>query len=342
MANAFRGRNREPSKLNKGETFAGGPGSLWMPRFVLTLLSAALLMGLAAPAADARTPVAIGIGDQSPAMFATKDFKALHIKKVRYFIRWDGMKVGYARRGADAYIRAARKAGVKVFLHFSTNDYRKRKAKLPSLKQYQRYVGNLIKRYRKMGVREFGVWNEANHYTQPTYKNPRRAAQYFTIARRICGRTCRVVALDVLDQPGVESYIRRFYRALKPADRRRANLVGIHNYGDTNRFRVSGTRKIINEVRRHNRSAKFWFTETGGIVNLGSSFKCSTTRAARALKYMFTLARKYRRSVSRLYAYNFYGTKPSCNGFDSGLLAHNGKRRKGYTVFKAGARSFAR
>jgi hypothetical protein len=312
-----------------------------MPRFVLTLLSTVLLAAFVAPAVEAKTPVAVGLGDQSPAMFKTKAFKALKIKKVRYFIRWDGMRVGYARRGADQYVAAARKAGVRVFMHFSTNDYRPRKAKLPSAKQYKRYVGNLIKRYRKKGVREFGVWNEANHYTQPTYKSPKRAAQYFTIARKACPK-CTIVALDVLDQPGVESYIRRFYAALKPADRRRANLVGIHNYGDTNRFRVSGTRDIIAEVRKHNRKAKFWFTETGGIVNLGKSFKCSTTRAAKALKYMFTLARKYRRSVSRLYAYNFYGTKPSCNGFDSGLLAHNGKQRKGYKVFKTQARKFVR
>lgn len=313
-----------------------------MPRFVLTLLSAVVLAAFAAPAAlAAKTPVAIGLGDQSPAMFKSKAFKDLNIKKVRYFIRWDGMRVGYARRGADEYVAAARKAGVKVFMHFSTNDYRKRKAKLPSLRQYRRYVGNLIKRYAKKGVREFGVWNEANHYTQPTYKNPRRAAQFFTIARRACP-SCRIVALDVLDQPGVEGYIRRFYRALKPADRRRANLVGIHNYGDVNRRRVSGTRDIIAAVRKHNRRAKFWFTETGGIVNLGSSFKCSTTRAAGALKYMFTVARRFRRSVTRLYAYNWFGTKPSCNGFDSGLVAHNGKPRKGYAVFKAGARSFVR
>ncbi|MEO6496840.1 MAG: hypothetical protein ABIO51_05060 [Solirubrobacteraceae bacterium] len=313
-----------------------------MPRFALTLLSAALLTGLAVPAADARTPVAVGLGDQSPRMFDAKAFKALKIKKVRYFIRWDGMRIGYARRGADEFMAAARKAGVKVFMHFSTNDFRKRKAKLPSLRQYKRYVGNLIKRYKKMGVREFGVWNEANHYTQPTYKNPRRAAQYYKIARKVCGRTCKIVALDVLDQPGVESYIRRFYRALSPAYRRRANLVGIHNYGDTNRFRVSGTRDIIRAVRKQNRLAKFWFTETGGIVNLGSSFKCSTTRAARAVNYMFKLARKYRRSVSRLYAYNWFGTKPSCTGFDSGLVAHNGKLRKGYRVFKREARGFAR
>ncbi|MFL5846285.1 MAG: hypothetical protein ACJ762_16480 [Solirubrobacteraceae bacterium] len=298
-------------------------------------------MAFTASTAGAKTNVAVGIGDQSSAMFAAKDFKALKVKKVRYFIRWDAMKVGYARKAADAYVAAAKKAHVRVFMHISTNDYRPRKGHLPSVKEYRRYVGNIVKRYHAKGVREFGVWNEANHYSQPTYKNPKRAAQYFRIMRSKC-KKCTIVALDILDQPNMESYIRRFYKALKPSERRAANLIGIHNYGDTNRHRTSGTRRIIAETRKHNRKAKFWFTETGGLVNLGKSFKCSTTRAAKALKYMFTLARKYKSSVSRLYAYNFYGTKPSCNGFDSGLVAYNGKKRKGYTVFKTEARKFAR
>lgn len=312
-----------------------------MPRFALALLSTLLFVALAPSAAQAKTKVAVGLGDQAAHMFADKNFKALKIKKVRYFLRWDAKRVRYARVGADQYVREARKAGARVFMHISTNDYRKRKGKLPSVRQYKKFVGWIVKRYRKRGVREFGVWNEANHYTQPTYKNPKRVGQYFKAMRKMC-RGCTIVALDVLDQPGVESYIRRFYRSLGAADRRRAGLVGIHNYGDTNRFRSSGTRDILREVRRHNRRANFWFTETGGIVNLGSSFKCSPRRASRAIKYMFRLAKRYRRDVKRLYTYNFYGTNPSCNNFDSGLTTWDGKRRPGYKAFKRGLRSFVR
>jgi hypothetical protein len=312
-----------------------------MPRFAATLISCLLAGALLAPAAGAKTPVAIGLGDQNPAMFGQKNFKALNVKKVRYFIRWDAMKVGYARKAADQYVAAAKRAHVKVFMHISTNDYRHGKAKLPSVKSYKRYVGNLVKRYRKLGVTDWGVWNEANHISEPTFNNPKRAAQYFHVMRGLC-KGCHIVALDVLDQRGTTSYIRRFYAALSRTDRSAAALVGIHNYGDTNRHRTSGTASIISAVRSHNKRARFWFTETGGIVNLGKSFKCSTSRAATALKYMFTLARKYRRDVTRLYAYNWFGTKPSCKGFDSGLVNYNGTPRKGYKTFKAGAKSFAR
>lgn len=312
-----------------------------MPRLISMSLSALLVVAVLAPSAQAKTPVAVGLGEQSPAMFKQQNFRSLKIKKVRYFVRWDTMKIGYARRAADQYVAAARKAHVRVFMHISTNDYRHRKAKLPSVRAYKRYVGSLVRHFHKRGVREFGVWNEANHLSEPTYKSPKRAAQYFHVMRSTC-RGCTIVALDVLDQSGTDSYISRFYKALSPRDRVAARLIGIHNYGDTNRHRTSGTRNIIRSVRKHNRRAKFWFTETGGIVNLGHSFKCSTTRAAKALKYMFVLARKYRHQVSRLYAYNWFGTKPSCKGFDSGLVNHNGTVRKGYRTFKAGARKFAR
>lgn len=342
MANPIWGRNREPSDLNNRATLHHLNGWGQMPGILRTLSILVVLGALAAPAAPAKTRVAIGLGDQSPAMFDAKAFQRLHIRKVRYFVRWDMMRVGYARRGADAFVAAARKAHVRVLMHVSTNDYRKRKGRLPSLRQYRRYVGNMIKRYRRRGVREFGVWNEANHYTQPTYKNPRRVAQYWRIARKRCGRTCTIVGLDVLDQPGVTSYVERFFRALRPRERRRISVVGIHNYGDVNRRRTSGTRSIIRAARRYNRRATFWFTETGGIVNLGSSFKCNPTRAANRLKYMFGLARRYRRDVKRLYAYNWFGTQPSCDGFDSGLVNYKGKPRKGYRVFRSRARHFTR
>ncbi|MCW2967480.1 MAG: hypothetical protein JWM71_1252, partial [Solirubrobacteraceae bacterium] len=71
---------------------------------------------LAVPAAEAKTHVAVAIGDQSPAMFTQKNFKALKIKKARYFMAWDAAKHPGALRAADAYIKAAKKAHVRVLL----------------------------------------------------------------------------------------------------------------------------------------------------------------------------------------------------------------------------------
>ena len=69
---------------------------------------------------------------------------------------------------------------------------------LPSAATYRREVGRLVRTLRPLGVREWGVWNEANHPSQPTWRHPERAAAYFTAMRSIC-RGCTIVALDVLD-----------------------------------------------------------------------------------------------------------------------------------------------
>ena len=305
---------------------------------LLSTIAAALLL---APAAIAKTHVAVGIGDQSPAMFSQKNFKSLHIKKVRYVIRWDAYKTNYAVGQANRYVSAARKAHVRVLMHITTNDYRHKKAKLPSVRTYKKYVGKIVRHFRARGVKEWGVWNEANHISEPTWKNPKRAAQYFHVMRSLC-KHCTIVALDVLDDSKVGRYISRFYRGLSRRDRSAAKLIGIHNYEDTNRHRTSGTRRVISAGRAQNRHVKFWFTETGGIVRLGRSFKCSTNRAARSISFMFSLAKRYRHDVTRLYAYNWFGTKPNCGPFDAGLVNYRGKARKGYKVFKSKARSYTR
>jgi hypothetical protein len=202
-----------------------------------------------------------------------------------------------------------------------------------------------VPHFRALGVREFGTWNEANHASQPTYRSPSRAASFFKVMyREVKDRcsSCAVVALDVLDQHGVDRYMRSFYRALSSTYRRRATLVGIHNYGDVNRRRTTYTRLMIRQARHYNRHTKFWFTETGGIVKFGRSFPCSTTRAKNRLANMFSLAKRYRSSgVQRLYVYNFTGA--GCDArFDAGLTNPDGTARPGYTYLRSKLSDFLR
>ncbi|MEP6954226.1 MAG: hypothetical protein ABI950_09225, partial [Solirubrobacteraceae bacterium] len=76
----------------------------------------------------------------------------------------------------DAWVRAARAAHVRPLIHVSTSDLRPKKAKLISSKQYRRNVGSLVRHLKRLRVRDFGVWNEANHKSQPTYDHQDRAA----------------------------------------------------------------------------------------------------------------------------------------------------------------------
>jgi hypothetical protein len=312
-------------------------------RFFLSL--ALVLGGYAAaltlvPASEARrVRVAVGIGDQNAAMFSNPHFSRLKVRKARYFVRWDVMRRPAERAKLDNWLYAAALTRVRPLVHVSTNDLRAKRARLPSVARYRRDVGRLVRHIRARGVRDVGVWNEANHKTQPTWRNPRRAAAYYRVMRRLC-RGCTIVGLDMLDQAGAGRYIRRFFRALPRGLRHRRIVVGIHNYSDTNRRRARGTRSIIRAVRRQDRRARFWLTETGGVVNFGRSFPCNTHRAASRTAYMFRLARRYDRYVERLYAYNFYGA--GCRGFDAGLVEADGTPRPAYRVFRLKLGSFNR
>ena len=320
------------------------------------LLSTALLTVLALAPAGAQAPTsttAVTVTDQSPSLFEQPSYRALKVKKGRYFIRWNTALNRTALqkndlRLADAYVAAARRAGVRVLMHISTDDLRAKRAKLPSVAQYKRAVGKLIRRYKSRGVKDWGVWNEANHKTQPTYKSPKRAAQFFLAMRSMCSG-CTILALDILDQAGDKRYIDRWFAALGRKNRSKAKIIGIHNYSDTNRNRSRGTARIIKAAKRYNKRADFWLTETGGVYSFGGAFGCSADRQARATKYMFTLAKKFRSDITRLYAYNYFGVANESAGcalskppFDAGLVDNNGTPRPAYAVFQREARRFAR
>src|SRR3954470_19640093 len=218
-----------------------------MPRS-LALLTTLVVLGAAPAAAQARTDIRVGIGDQQVAMFDNAAFQRAKFKRVRYFIAWNAMDDARQRLAARAYVQRARRSGISVLIHVSTDDTRIKKAHLPSVRAYRSKVGRLVRYFRGLGVREFGAWNEVNHASQPTYRSPTRAADFFREMYRMvkvpCS-SCAVIALDGLDQAGVERYMKTFYRHLSATYRRRATIVGIHNYGDVNRQRTTFTRNII-------------------------------------------------------------------------------------------------
>jgi hypothetical protein len=302
----------------------------------IVALATATASGVGAAPADARSSIRVGIGDQSAAMFDAPEYQALNMKVTRYFFPWNGMENGYELTRATQYVERANAAGVSVLFHLSTDNFTVKKAKLPSVAAYTKQLKQIVPYFRARGVREWGVWNEANHASQPTYKDPRRAAQFFRAMYGVVGSKDKIVALDVLDQGGVDRYEQRFFAALSPTYRKRAKVIGLHNYGDVNRRRTTYTSLMTRTARRYNPSAKFWFTETGGLVDFGKSFRCSTSRAAARTKNVFSLAKKYKPvGVERIYLYNWTGSGCGKSRFDAGLMDPNGNPRKAYFSLKA-------
>ena len=171
-------------------------------------------------------------------------------------------------------------------------------------------------------MRVYAAWNEINHDGQPTHDHPERAAEYYNVVKEEC-RGCLVVAGDVLDQPGMTRYLRR-YRSHVDGE---PQAWGLHNYTDSNRFRSSGLRAMLGAVK-----GEIWLTETGGLVQLAERLPRDEQRAARAVAYTFRLARKHPR-VTRLYLYNWTGSDAKAR-FDSGLIAPDGTARPSYDALK--------
>jgi hypothetical protein len=312
---------------------------------LLAAAAAVLALALVPATAGAKVNIRVGIGDQQASMFDQPLFQARKFKRVRYFVPWDIMRDEDERLEARRYVQRARQDGFSVLLHISSNDLRIKRAKLPSVREFRTQIRRIVPYFRNLGVREFGAWNEVNHASQPTYRSATRAADFFVETYRAVKPRCSfcaVVALDVLDQAGVERYMRSWYRHLSSTYRRRATVVGIHNYGDVNRKRTTFTRNIIRQSRAFNRRTRFWFTETGGLVKFGRNFPCSQSRAASRLKNMFSLARRYRTSgVERLYIYNWSG--PGCDArFDAGLVNPDGTPRPGYDYLRNAMSNYLR
>ena len=80
-------------------------------RLLLVLAGLAVCLILAPAAAQARTSVRIGIGDQSVAMFDHPAFQRANLKRVRYFVAWNAMDSVPARLAARAFVQRARRDG---------------------------------------------------------------------------------------------------------------------------------------------------------------------------------------------------------------------------------------
>jgi hypothetical protein len=307
---------------------------------------------LTAPgAASAKSAIRVGLADQSPAMFSLPAFRALNIKRTRYFVPANVMQSPTELAKARAFVTAARAAGVSTLLHISTSDLRSKRGPLVSTATYRKNVAKIVVEFRKLGVKDFGAWDEVNHKTQETWNHVGSAVAYFkemyTAVHKRCS-SCNVVGLDVLDQAGVARYIESFYKRLSSTWRKRLKVVGIHNYSDVNRNRSTGTSTIIKTVRKYNKSTRFWFTETGALASFGGSFHYDLTRQASRIKNVFTFATRYRaQGVDRVYSYNWSGIEngPGCGAtcrFDSGLVNPDGTLRPAYATFKSKLSGFSR
>ena len=282
---------------------------------------ALLLVMLAVPATG--HAYTLGVSDQQASTFTNPLFAPLKFKAARYITPYDVMDSPRDLAGAQAWIAAAQAAHQRVLVAFERSHRRGRERRLPSVAEYKREITKFHKAF--PSVKEISVWNEVNRCQsrtrtagQPTCGKEQRLASYFrAVGQVFTSPGTKIVALDVLDEQNVNktvNTIRKFRRFAGS----RANILGFHNYSDTSRV-LAAWRGAV------------WLTETGGLVKLGRSFPRSTSRAAKALGCMFTLAKSNRR-IQRLYVYQFNPAFSASDDFDAGLINPDGSKRPGYTV----------
>jgi hypothetical protein len=271
------------------------------------------------------TGALLAIADQKPKTFSDPLFRKLGVARSRLNTPWNAIFTEPARLGA--WLNAARAAGVEplvAFEHARGDACPAKPCGLPSVAEYTKAVSAFHGRY--PWVHLLQPWNEANSATQPTGKHPERAAAYYEALKRIC-TTSTITAADELDRSNLERWLGRFKAAVRGTP---TPLWGLHNYSDTNRFRSTGTKRMLALV-----PGEIWLTEAGGIVTFTTAdgraaFPTDEQRAVRAVRYLFRLSQLSRR-ITRLYIYQWKIDFPG-NRFDAGLVGLDGKPRPALDV----------
>jgi hypothetical protein len=295
------------------------------------LLGAPGALGRAAsPGAHAASSFLTGIGDEHPQMFGDPLWTQLHTPIARYIAPYDAAVRPYDLAKAATWIHAAEAQHQQILIAFYHSEYTP--TRLPSVATYAGDVQKFIKLF--PNVTQYEAYDEANRgNVRGAFASPSATldAQYYQALLRAC-TGCTVIGLDILDAHVVSPslrYVSAFKNAVRHLKTRMPSVWGLHNYADVNRLQSSRTRQLV-----HALGGQVWLTETGGIVHLGSEFPnrrgSGLKRAARVLKYLFSLARS-EPAIKRLYIFSWIGGAGSAR-FDAGLMDALGKPRPGYVA----------
>jgi hypothetical protein len=304
---------------------------------LLACVAAALVVagcGFAAAPQKSDAAVLVGIGDQDASMFSDPLFDQVGFKRARYFPSWDVAFHADQSQWLTQWLGEAQRTGTEPLISFFArlgSACPQKPCKLPTVREYTKAFKAFRQRWPQVKV--ISPWNEANHRSQPTFKNPKRAAQYYNVVRKNC-KGCKIIAADVIDETNMERWLKVFKRTAK-----KPRIWGLHNYRDTNKRKgqlLGGTKRLLKAVK-----GDVWLTETGGIVkfvlpNGHTLFPKSESRANRATKRMFALAKGYRSRIKRLYIYHWKQPDPTNknNRFDAGLIRFDGSARPAYNTVR--------
>jgi hypothetical protein len=297
--------------------------------------------GAAAPrgTAGAARPVVIGVGDPSPSMFVDPRFSRLGIRTARQVVPWD-----IVTRQADApdlaafrgWLRAAQAAKVTPLISFGADSSNPAANYVPTVSQYKRAVNAFLAAFPQ--IKTYTAWNEPDFVYRSLARHPGLAANYFNALFELC-RHCTVLAGDVYlpTAAGVPTPARAsFFNGIEPLGpwlhayirglRHRPAGWALHDY-----IEVRGRNTLQLQTLMSTTSGPIWLDETGGVLRRGHWWFADQSAAAAAQdeQFLLSLTKRYHR-VARIYHYEWQGAAAA--GWDSGLIAPDGRPRRAYTV----------
>lgn len=290
----------------------------------------ALVMALGSAAAAGA--VTIGIGSNDPSMFSDPRFLALHVGTARVVLPWDVATSRADRgvlRGFRAWLRAAEAAHVSPLVSFGA-DWTSPAADsyTPTVSQYEHAVKAFLRRFPK--IKDYTAWNEPDFSWRPLARDPALAANYFNALWKLC-RRCTVIAGDVylptsgqatlnhaaaLLGPWLRTYIRGLHH--------RPDGWALHDYREVRGHNAAQLRTLMSMT-----SGPIWLDETGGVLHRGTWHRQSARAAGRDEQFLLSLAKRFHR-IKRIYHYQWNGVASA--GWDSGLIAPDGRPRPAYGV----------
>jgi len=290
----------------------------------LALIVAAFAVLLVPASAGA---VVVGIADQKTEMFGDKRFKALKIKHARLAVPWDAMSYEWQRREIDRWMFLARINGVHPLISFGHSRVYRRV--LPTPERMRSEFRRFRKRY--PWAVNFATWNEANHCGEPVCNRIALVAAYWRKLRQECP-DCRILGAELLDQPNLISWVRRFRRAAG----REPETWGLHNYVEANRFKSDRLRSLLRATK-----GSIWLTEVGGIVKRRTKKRYTVKRipesqwhAKRVMKFIFEDVTAVSPRITHVYLYH-WNALSSRDTWDSALIGPTGRRRPAFSVLQS-------
>jgi hypothetical protein len=288
---------------------------------VFVLLACLLIVGLGS-AANACAQARFGLSDYEPKNFADPRIAQLGIHLARDVVPWNAALKAGDRAEVSQWLNAVKHSRGSV-IPFITFEHADNNGRAPSPSQYL----NAFRKFRKLfpWVKEFSPWDEANHSSQPTARNPRLGAEYYNAIVAHCPG-CEVTAPDLLDSDAnFERWALQFAHYAHPYPK----IWPFNPYSSIGTDNPSRIEQMLQAVR-----GQIWFSEVGGVVwwkFRGRLIYHGLAYSERVAHNIFKLAELSSR-ITRIYYYHW--RSPGLPGhsskkarWDAGLIDAYGRAR---------------